>query len=268
MDGDDNKTILGKRAKTVAWYRRCARPSRLLCAFDIWLSVLWLYVVVLAIVCVPGIQSIWSHDYHAPVISPNSTAIREGTFETLFGLLFCGAMAAATIALLALFFLREWALVLFLWKLFELGCLLLLLAAYALTHALRSQSHAYSTEIPLLVLLSIYSPYTMLMLDSSGKCRGFGSTTAGCQHVVRRRTARWIRACYSLAPSSFDARTCLEPAAPHECTRACMRASSWRSRRLPQPTCYRMAERRRRCSQIYGIRMYWPFTAAACTSGI
>ena len=163
MDGDDNRNLSANARKL---WRGTGGESTLslLCAFDIWLSVLWLYVVVLAIVCVPGIQSIWSHDYHAPVISPNSTAIQEGTFETLFGLLFCGAMAAATIALLALFFLREWALVLFLWKLFELGCLLLLLAAYALTHALRSQSHAYSTEIPLLVLLSIYSLYTMLML--------------------------------------------------------------------------------------------------------
>ena len=40
----------------------------------------------------------------------------EGTFEVLYGLLFCAAISVSTIALLALFFLREWALVLFLWK--------------------------------------------------------------------------------------------------------------------------------------------------------
>ena len=177
----------------------------LLCAFDIWLHVLWLYVVVLAIVCVPGIQELWSqppphvdndgianagiannaaallggHAVDAAsrwsaaalaALAPPSTPapppyVRDMTFEVLFGLLFCGAVALATIALLALFFLREWALVLFLWKLFELGCLLLLLLSYTFTHAIpQLPPNAIATEIPLLVAIALYALYTMLML--------------------------------------------------------------------------------------------------------
>ena len=54
---------------------------------------------------------------------------------------------------------------LFLWKVFELACLLLLLAAYAFTHLL---AHAplpdLTIEVPLLVPLASYVLYILLML--------------------------------------------------------------------------------------------------------
>ena len=123
----------------------------MLCAFDIWLSVLWLYVIVLAIVCTPGIQLIWTSEAHStPYKNGSSTDAAYEPFIALFGLLFCGASVLVTIALLALFFMREWALVLFLWKLFELLGLLLLLLSYTL--------------ISLLTTVGFYVLYTLVLL--------------------------------------------------------------------------------------------------------
>ena len=51
----------------------------------------------------------------------------------LFALLLSGCSVLVTIALLTMFFLREWALVLFLWKAFQLLGFLLLLLSYAPT---------------------------------------------------------------------------------------------------------------------------------------
>lgn len=96
---------------------------------------------------------------------PNAVA----NFEQVFGLLFCAGMATSTIVLLALFFLREWALVLFLWKLFELLCLLLLLASYAATQvSAERKGHGPASitalTLPLLILIVIYSLYTLVLL--------------------------------------------------------------------------------------------------------
>ena len=219
----------------------------LLCAFDIWFSVMGLYVVVLAIICTPGITSMWrppsyllgggsgimsaggvtgvggigggsgigsgalassgldgrsssgggggvgalagglvsrlavaaaaalppppspppSPPQSPPYAPPYDPAV--ATFEQLYGLLFFAAMALSTIVLLALFFLREWALVLFLWKLFELLCLLLFLAAYAATLVGGANrggvTRANDTlTLPLLVVVCTYCLYTLLLL--------------------------------------------------------------------------------------------------------
>ncbi len=167
------ETSLSPEASGVKQWRGSGGESMLvmLCAFDIWLSVLWLYVVVLAIVCTPGIQLIWTSDarpaqaanesgsssggaallaryapttalYAPPTTAPSDALATSAatiaaslaaaavaaapppaspaspapspldaaneTFIALFGLLFCGASVLVTIALLALFFMREW----------------------------------------------------------------------------------------------------------------------------------------------------------------
>jgi len=137
----------------------------MLCAFDIWLSVLWLYVVVLAIVCTPGIQLIWTSEAHStPYQNGSSTDAAYEPFIALFGLLFCGASVLVTIALLALFFMREWALVLFLWKLFELLGLLLLLLSYTLTSLAGLRPSDETIAISLLTTVGFYVLYTLVLL--------------------------------------------------------------------------------------------------------
>ena len=247
------------------WRKRADGESSLalFCAFDMWLSVLWLYVIVIAIMSTPGIQTAWASDHssiapppsdHSPIAPPPSLAppplllesslhlydvhasvhaadalhhvpssarplalrvaaaapppppfrslgavgvglahvlqLRDGLargagggsmppalppplpplpadapFAAVFGLLLCGASILVTIALLALFFLREWALVLFLWKLFELLCLALLLLAYSLTELSPHVHHANAAiSVPLLSLLGSYALYTLFFL--------------------------------------------------------------------------------------------------------
>jgi hypothetical protein len=76
-------------------------------------------------------------------------------------------MSCTTIALLALFFLREWALVLFLWKGFELLCLVLLLGSFAFTHIpefSKALLPNLDVTLPMLVLMALYLLYTLVML--------------------------------------------------------------------------------------------------------
>jgi hypothetical protein len=70
----------------------------------------------------------------------------------------------ATIALLALFFMREWALVLFLWKLFELLGLLLLLLSYTLTSLAGLRPSDETIAISLLTTVGVYVLYTLVLL--------------------------------------------------------------------------------------------------------
>ena len=107
----------------------------LLCAVDVWVTTLWIFLACIVIVRLNGDSyKLVPHngtENEGPI--PWSYELGPSTFQCLlFGVLL-GYLAIVRLALLTSFFMRDWSLVLFLYKLFEWGLLLISIFIYMCT---------------------------------------------------------------------------------------------------------------------------------------
>ena len=141
----------------------------LLCALDAWLSVLSMFVVALStlVMLTPdagnSTMPLSSSNVDAVLAPPTPPSIHISTVpNAIFDMGLWTLASLVNVALLGLFFMRDWALVLFLWKLFHYGLLLLQLVSAILDACLSSPHRA--GLIAATGLLALYTCYTILLL--------------------------------------------------------------------------------------------------------
>ncbi|KAL1512405.1 hypothetical protein AB1Y20_005661 [Prymnesium parvum] len=173
-------------------------PLPMLCAFDMWFSVLWLYTALLMLLSSPGFEAIWprrGNESAAEAAPPPCPPLDDGARasmalasfqarpaslslqrgppsptrraprQAIFACVYASTSCVVSIALLALFFLREWGLPLFLWKLFTLLLLLVCFLGAAIAFACDARPIINaSLELPVMVFVCLYLLYTLVML--------------------------------------------------------------------------------------------------------
>jgi len=158
LPADDNDTLDKHEERPLAAAGYSQSLLAVLVSFDVWLSILWLFVIIL-------LTSALFDVLLPPQGKTGSGAQQQPQlFYTVFCAAVWGSSCLVSVALLAMFFLREWALVLFLWKLFQLVSLLLTLISFVVADFLPATPNLSNIVSFIMATSSIYALYTSLLV--------------------------------------------------------------------------------------------------------